>query len=60
MASMPARANEIKLIVSDVDGVWTDGKIIYAGETREIKLRRSMHQCCKNGYCTPYEHDGCN
>src|SRR5437588_13015506 len=34
---MPARALEIKLIVSDVDGVWTDGKIIYAGETREIK-----------------------
>jgi len=34
---MAARAHEIKLIVSDVDGVWTDGKIIYAGETREIK-----------------------
>lgn len=34
---MPVRAHEIRLIVSDVDGVWTDGKIIYAGETREIK-----------------------
>ncbi|HEY6843057.1 MAG TPA: phenylphosphate carboxylase subunit delta [Thermoanaerobaculia bacterium] len=34
---MPARATDIKLIVSDVDGVWTDGKIIYLGETREIK-----------------------
>lgn len=34
---MPGRALQIKLIVSDVDGVWTDGKIIYAGETREIK-----------------------
>jgi len=34
---MPARALDIKLIISDVDGVWTDGKIIYAGETREIK-----------------------
>ena len=29
--------SDIKLIVSDVDGVWTDGKIIYAGETRELK-----------------------
>ena len=27
----------IKLIVSDVDGVWTDGKIIYVGDQREIK-----------------------
>src|SRR5438067_2854838 len=35
--AMPARARDIRLIVSDVDGVWTDGKIIYAGETREIK-----------------------
>lgn len=34
---MPSRAIDIRLIVSDVDGVWTDGKIIYAGETREIK-----------------------
>lgn len=32
---MPAA--EIKLIVSDVDGVWTDGKIIYAGDRSEIK-----------------------
>ena len=30
-------ARDIKLIVSDVDGVWTDGKIIYAGERSEIK-----------------------
>lgn len=32
-----AKASDIKLIVSDVDGVWTDGKIIYSGEQREIK-----------------------
>ena len=31
------RADQIRLIISDVDGVWTDGKIVYAGETREIK-----------------------
>jgi 3-deoxy-D-manno-octulosonate 8-phosphate phosphatase (KDO 8-P phosphatase) len=30
-------ASSIKLIVSDVDGVWTDGKIIYLGEQREVK-----------------------
>lgn len=30
-------ASDIKLIISDVDGVWTDGKIIYAGERTEIK-----------------------
>jgi len=29
-------ASDIKVIVSDVDGVWTDGRIIYSGE-REIK-----------------------
>lgn len=34
---MPSKASDIKLIVSDVDGVWTDGKIIYVGENREIK-----------------------
>jgi YrbI family 3-deoxy-D-manno-octulosonate 8-phosphate phosphatase len=33
---MPA-ASDIRVIVSDVDGVWTDGKIIYSGEQREIK-----------------------
>jgi 3-deoxy-D-manno-octulosonate 8-phosphate phosphatase (KDO 8-P phosphatase) len=33
---LPA-ALAIKLIVSDVDGVWTDGRIIYFGEQREIK-----------------------
>lgn len=32
-----AKASDIRLIVSDVDGVWTDGRIIYAGEHREIK-----------------------
>ncbi|MEK6375636.1 MAG: HAD-IIIA family hydrolase [Acidobacteriota bacterium] len=32
-----ASAADIRLIVSDVDGVWTDGKIIYVGEQREIK-----------------------
>src|SRR5258706_14310819 len=30
-------ASAIRLIVSDVDGVWTDGRIIYLGENREIK-----------------------
>jgi len=30
-------ASDIRLIVSDVDGVWTDGHIIYLGENREIK-----------------------
>jgi 3-deoxy-D-manno-octulosonate 8-phosphate phosphatase (KDO 8-P phosphatase) len=30
-------ASEIRLIVSDVDGVWTDGRIIYAGDGPEIK-----------------------
>lgn len=30
-------ASAIKLIVSDVDGVWTDGRIIYAGERAEMK-----------------------
>lgn len=28
---------DIRLIISDVDGVWTDGKIIYAGERNEVK-----------------------
>jgi len=32
-----AKASDIRLIVSDVDGVWTDGRIIYLGDTREIK-----------------------
>lgn len=30
-------ASDIKLIVSDVDGVWTDGRIIYASDGSEIK-----------------------
>lgn len=25
------------MIITDLDGVWTDGKIIYSGDTREIK-----------------------
>src|SRR2546421_2348787 len=32
-----ANAANIKVIVSDVDGVWTDGSITYLGENREIK-----------------------
>jgi 3-deoxy-D-manno-octulosonate 8-phosphate phosphatase (KDO 8-P phosphatase) len=32
-----SKATDIRLIVSDVDGVWTDGKIIYLGDQREIK-----------------------
>lgn len=31
------KAPEIRLIISDVDGVWTDGKIIYAGDRSEVK-----------------------
>jgi 3-deoxy-D-manno-octulosonate 8-phosphate phosphatase (KDO 8-P phosphatase) len=34
---MSSSAVSIRLIVSDVDGVWTDGKIIYSGENREAK-----------------------
>jgi 3-deoxy-D-manno-octulosonate 8-phosphate phosphatase (KDO 8-P phosphatase) len=30
-------AKAIRVIVSDVDGVWTDGKIIYAGDRSEVK-----------------------
>src|SRR2546423_13430711 len=30
-------ASSIRIIVSDVDGVWTDGNIVYVGEQREIK-----------------------
>ncbi len=37
MHAMPAKASDIKVIVSDVDGVWTDGQIIYTGEQRETK-----------------------
>jgi 3-deoxy-D-manno-octulosonate 8-phosphate phosphatase (KDO 8-P phosphatase) len=33
---MPSGA-DIRLIISDVDGVWTDGRIVYAGERSEIK-----------------------
>jgi 3-deoxy-D-manno-octulosonate 8-phosphate phosphatase (KDO 8-P phosphatase) len=33
---MPTGA-DIRLIISDVDGVWTDGKIVYAGDRTEIK-----------------------
>jgi 3-deoxy-D-manno-octulosonate 8-phosphate phosphatase (KDO 8-P phosphatase) len=32
-----SKPSAIKLIVSDVDGVWTDGKIIYSGDQREVK-----------------------
>ena len=34
---MTVAASHIKLIVSDVDGVWTDGRIIYLGDSVEIK-----------------------
>jgi 3-deoxy-D-manno-octulosonate 8-phosphate phosphatase (KDO 8-P phosphatase) len=34
---MQPDARAIRLIISDVDGVWTDGRIIYLGEHREIK-----------------------
>jgi 3-deoxy-D-manno-octulosonate 8-phosphate phosphatase (KDO 8-P phosphatase) len=32
-----AKASDIRLIVSDVDGVWTDGRIVYTGPQRETK-----------------------
>ena len=32
-----SRAADIRLIVSDVDGVWTDGRIIYSADGGEIK-----------------------
>ncbi len=35
--SETVRASAIRLIVSDVDGVWTSGKILYLGDGREIK-----------------------
>ncbi|MGH9457290.1 MAG: KdsC family phosphatase [Thermoanaerobaculia bacterium] len=34
---MKGSANDIRMIVSDLDGVWTDGKIIYTGDARETK-----------------------
>ncbi|MGA7613626.1 MAG: phenylphosphate carboxylase subunit delta [Thermoanaerobaculia bacterium] len=34
---MTVDVKQIRIIVSDVDGVWTDGKIIYSGDHREIK-----------------------
>lgn len=34
---MKTSAKQIRIIVTDVDGVWTDGKIIYVGDSREIK-----------------------
>jgi 3-deoxy-D-manno-octulosonate 8-phosphate phosphatase (KDO 8-P phosphatase) len=34
---MMTTARDIRVIVSDVDGVWTDGKIIYAGDRSEVK-----------------------
>ena len=39
-----AKASEIRLIVSDVDGVWTDGKIIYSDvrETKEFNVRDGL------------------
>ena len=30
-------AADIRLIISDIDGVWTDGKIMYSGERSETK-----------------------
>jgi len=37
MRRVMTKASDIRLIVSDIDGVWTDGRIIYLGEDREIK-----------------------
>lgn len=36
-ARMGPASTDIRLIISDVDGVWTDGRIIYVGERSEIK-----------------------
>jgi 3-deoxy-D-manno-octulosonate 8-phosphate phosphatase (KDO 8-P phosphatase) len=39
------KASDIRLIVSDVDGVWTDGRIIYASdgsETKEFNVRDGL------------------
>jgi len=33
-----ASGADIRLIISDVDGVWTDGRIAYIGERSEIKV----------------------
>src|SRR5436309_2783091 len=32
-----ATAHDSRVIISDVDGVWTDGKIVYAGDRSEVK-----------------------
>lgn len=37
MTSIEARARKIKLVICDVDGVLTDGKIIYDSDGRELK-----------------------
>jgi 3-deoxy-D-manno-octulosonate 8-phosphate phosphatase (KDO 8-P phosphatase) len=36
-APLMSSGADIRLIISDVDGVWTDGRILYAGERSEIK-----------------------
>jgi 3-deoxy-D-manno-octulosonate 8-phosphate phosphatase (KDO 8-P phosphatase) len=45
MDKSPAAASRIRMIVSDLDGVWTDGRIIYtgdAGETKEFNVRDGL------------------
>src|SRR3954451_376502 len=37
MPRVMPKASDIRLIVSDVDGVWREGRIIYLGEHREMK-----------------------
>ncbi len=44
MISLKERASKIKWFLMDVDGVLTDGKVIYDSEGREIK-----HFCIKDG-----------
>ncbi|HEY0590684.1 MAG TPA: HAD family hydrolase [Thermoanaerobaculia bacterium] len=34
---MRSTPQQIRMIVSDLDGVWTDGRIIYTGDARETK-----------------------
>ncbi|MFN2441459.1 MAG: KdsC family phosphatase, partial [Thermoanaerobaculia bacterium] len=37
METPRSSASRIRMIVSDLDGVWTDGRIIYTGESGEAK-----------------------
>ncbi|HUF18729.1 MAG TPA: HAD-IIIA family hydrolase [Thermoanaerobaculia bacterium] len=34
---MPGKASDIRILISDVDGVWTSGSILYLSDGREMK-----------------------